>query len=633
MAGPVPTYLTTQQGAQTAFTVPFGLLTLVNSKIAAAIAAGEFNTTVDCSLFVTEDVSNLRIYLDSLGYDVDFAKNTNEKSLNIDWGRFRDTPGTAVTVFQGTVPWIVAGTVTADQGAPGTTPWPVTGTITTSPDVNVHDGSGNAISSTGTSLDVNVTDFPATVAVTQSTSPWVISGNVAITNFPAVQPVSGTITALQGTSPWVVSGTITTSPNVNVHDGSGNSISSTGTSLDVNVTDFPAVQPVSGTVTALQGTSPWVVSGTVAATQSGVWTTGRTWALTSGTDSVSAVQSGVWTVQQGTPPWSVSVTNFPATQPVSGTVTVLQGTSPWVVSGTVAATQSGTWTTGRTWALSSGTDSVTVAGTVAVTQSTSPWVVSGTVTANAGTGNFTVVQPTGTNLHVTVDNFPATQPISAVSLPLPTGAATSANQTNASQKTQIVDGSGNVIASTTNALNVDVINFPATQAVTQSFGSEVAYSFAGGVTMGLLATDVFTINGSNTKIIRILEIELFLERTTVGAVPVTLIRRSTSNTGGTSATFGAIAQDPNDPTSSGNVTLYTANPATLGTSPGNVGVTYLNGSAATTPTQNGWKIEFLYDGFGKGVVLRNANQHIACNFGGVTVAGGILLMNITWVEE
>lgn len=34
--------------------------------------------------------------------------------------------------------------------------------------------------------------------------------------------------------------------------------------------------------------------------------------------------------------------------------------------------------------------------------------------------------------------------VTAASLPLPTGAATSANQTNASQKTQVVDGSGNV---------------------------------------------------------------------------------------------------------------------------------------------------------------------------------------------
>jgi len=92
---------------------------------------------------------------------------------------------------------------------------------------------------------------------------------------------------------------------------------------------------------------------------------------------------GTVTANQGTAgvsAWPVSVSNFPATQPISGTV---------------AATQSGSWSTGRTWVLASGTDSVTavisgsvtvtgtvaVSGTVAVTQSTSPWVVSGTVTA------------------------------------------------------------------------------------------------------------------------------------------------------------------------------------------------------------------------------------------------------------
>lgn len=39
-----------------------------------------------------------------------------------------------------------------------------------------------------------------------------------------------------------------------------------------------------------------------------------------------------------------------------------------------------------------------------VNQGTSPWVVSGTVTANAGTGNFTVTQATGTNLHAVLDS-------------------------------------------------------------------------------------------------------------------------------------------------------------------------------------------------------------------------------------
>lgn len=41
---------------------------------------------------------------------------------------------------------------------------------------------------------------------------------------------------------------------------------------------------------------------------------------------------------------------------------------------------------------------------------------------------------------------------------LPTGASTSANQTGGGQKTQIVDGSGNVIASTSNNLNVQCAN-------------------------------------------------------------------------------------------------------------------------------------------------------------------------------
>ena len=118
MAGPVPTYLATQLAAQTAFNVPFGLLGLVNGAIVTATAAGEFNTTVDCSLFTAEDVSNLRIYLDSLGYKVEFAKSSSEKGLLIDWGAFLDIPGSSTTVIQGTSPWIVGGTVGVTQAGP-----------------------------------------------------------------------------------------------------------------------------------------------------------------------------------------------------------------------------------------------------------------------------------------------------------------------------------------------------------------------------------------------------------------------------------------------------------------------------------------------------------------------------------
>lgn len=138
MVGPIPSYLTTQTTAQAAFTVPFGLLAYVNAGIATATAAGEFNTTVNCSLFSIVDVSNLRIYLDSLGYTVDFTPNAT-RSLNIGWGKFLDVPGTEVIVDQGTTPWQVAGTL--DQGLPTTSAnaWPVyfqtalTATITAIP--------------------------------------------------------------------------------------------------------------------------------------------------------------------------------------------------------------------------------------------------------------------------------------------------------------------------------------------------------------------------------------------------------------------------------------------------------------------------------------------------------------------
>ena len=49
--------------------------------------------------------------------------------------------------------------------------------------------------------------------------------------------------------------------------------------------------------------------------------------------------------------------------------------------------------------------------------------------------------------------------------------ATSANQTNASQKTQIVDGSGNVIGSTSNALNVAITSGGGSGGTSSSFGT------------------------------------------------------------------------------------------------------------------------------------------------------------------
>lgn len=66
-----------------------------------------------------------------------------------------------------------------------------------------------------------------------------------------------------------------------------------------------------------QGTSPWIISGSVSASQADIWSVGRTWTLSFATDSANVSGS------------SVSVSNFPSS------FSVTQGTSPWVISGTM----------------------------------------------------------------------------------------------------------------------------------------------------------------------------------------------------------------------------------------------------------------------------------------------------------
>ena len=135
---------------------------------------------------------------------------------------------------------------------------------------------------------------------------------------------------------------------------------------------------------------------------------------------------------------AIAVSNFPATQPVSGTV----GVNNFPATQATSSTQLPAVLDG------SGFLKVHEQGTVPVTgtffQTTQP--VSGTVTANAGSGTF-VVDASGHTVPVSgtvaVNNFPATQPVSgtvtanagsgtfavsAASLPLPSGASTSAKQ-------------------------------------------------------------------------------------------------------------------------------------------------------------------------------------------------------------
>jgi hypothetical protein len=92
---------------------------------------------------------------------------------------------------------------------------------------------------------------------------------------------------------------------------------------------------------------------------------------------------------------------------------------------------------------------------------------------NVYVANGTAATPLQVSLANTGANGTAVA-ISAASLPLPSTAATSTKQSDGSQKTQIVDGSGNVIGATTNALDVNIKSGnPTTMTVTQGTGTNL----------------------------------------------------------------------------------------------------------------------------------------------------------------
>lgn len=179
-----------------------------------------------------------------------------------------------------------------------------------------------------------------------------------------VTVTSGTVTANQGTSPWVVSGTVTATP--------------TGTQdvnlLQVGSASFAQGQrAVGSSLSVVLATShaAVTVTGTVAATQSGTWILGAN----------SGVDIGDVTINNAAGASSVNIQDGGNTITVDGTVSV--GNFP--PTQTVAISQTGS------------NNDVDVLTLPSVTQGTSPWVVSGTVTA---TEAHTKVEDTA---HVTGD--------------------------------------------------------------------------------------------------------------------------------------------------------------------------------------------------------------------------------------
>lgn len=255
-------------------------------------------------------------------------------ALNANVTNFPAAFGRTWTLNSGTDSVTISGSISATNSANGNTGAAVPAQAT---QVAGKDGSGNL-----RALNVDTTGVLSTNAAQSGAwttgRTWSLlntTDSVNVGNFPSTYPVT------QSTSPWVVSGTVNAAQSGAWTTGRTWSLLNTTDS--VNVGNFPA---------------------TFGATQSGVWSVGRTWNLSSGSDSVTVAGTttiaGTVTTNQGTSPWVENVSQFGGNNVVTGTGAGGAGIPRVTVSNdsNVLSTQSGAWSTGRTWSLLNTTDSV-----------------------------------------------------------------------------------------------------------------------------------------------------------------------------------------------------------------------------------------------------------------------------------
>jgi hypothetical protein len=156
-----------------------------------------------------------------------------------------------------------------------------------------------------------------------------------------------------------------------------------------------------------------------------------------------------------------------------------------------------------------------------------------------------------------------------------------------------------------------------------------------GLVPAATPTDIFTIIGSATKIVRLRKITVTATKNLNGFVNLIILKRSTANMGGTSTTPTIIPYDSANPSATAIVRAYTVNP-TLGTLVGNMWSErfLIQDGGNNTPYQS--KFEIIFEDEVKQVATLNGiAQLIAVNLGATAtaMAGALFDINIEFTEE
>src|SRR5271163_4961027 len=398
----------------------------------------------------------------------------------------------------------------------------------------------NAFITNTVPVTLTSTTITGTVAVTQSTSPWVVS----LTS----TTITGTVAVTQSTSPWVVSGNLT-------HNNAAPAANNVGVLPAVASTAAPTYTTGDQVLLSTDLAGNLRVTFAAASEQN---VNLNQWAGTNlGTPTAYGTSPGA--VIAGSV--NAFVTNTVATTltstTITGTVAVTQSTSPWVdnltqVAGvTLGATGVAAFGTAPAAANVMGVNASLFAGGAGLTPATFG-------TTAAGTGLLTNASLfIGTTVAVA-----ASAGVQKVGISGATGVTLDAAQNAAAPANELVVGA--VYNTTTPALtagNASQLQADSTGALqVNTEGKKQSYR-CGIISFGPLASSSPTISvtGSATKTIRITRIRLSVAAT-AGAICDVSLKRFSTLTGGTSASQSAnIAKlDTNNAAATAVVNLYTA---------------------------------------------------------------------------
>lgn len=154
------------------------------------------------------------------------------------------------------------------------------------------------------------------------------------------------------------------------------------------------------------------------------------------------------------------------------------------------------------------------------------------------------------------------------------------------------------------------------------------------------ATDFYCVDASASKTVTIRRVRLSGTATSAANVPLTLIRRNTLDSGGTTGTLYTTSNNPANPTATATTVYYTANPTINdSTSHQTIRATELTlGSATLTagelPAVLDWELGTPVDAYDQGAVLtKGSTQQFCLNWGGATTAGNAVYGYVEWTEE